>query len=138
MMIEAVITITGRPGVHLGGEIESGVVQIGDHLDLLDDGELTGEVTCHAIGSLDHIACSERCLVTVYCAALSSDQVREGQVLAGTHLRRPEDAALPRSISAPLYWQQTAQAIAFANQYAPLLMSHASDGHLPADNDHEA
>jgi translation elongation factor EF-Tu-like GTPase len=138
MMIEAVITITGRPGVHLGGEIESGVVQAGDHLDLLDDGELIGEVTCDAIGSLDHVDCPERCLVTVYCATLSPDQVREGQVLAATHLRRPGDAALPRSISAPLYRQQTAQATAFASHYAPLLMNHASDAPRPADSDHEA
>jgi hypothetical protein len=34
MTIEAVVTLTGRPGVYLGGEIEAGVVQVGDRLDL--------------------------------------------------------------------------------------------------------
>lgn len=47
MVIETIITITNRPGVHLAGEIESGVVQVGDHLDLLDGGQLT----CDGIGT---------------------------------------------------------------------------------------
>jgi len=135
MVIEVVVTLTGRPGVHLGGEIKSGVVQVGDHLDLLDGGKLAGEVTCDGIGSLDG---SERCLVTVYCAALSADKVREGQVLAGTQLRRSEDAAWPGSISAPLYQRLTAAAAAFADRYAPHLITQASDPQLPTDTDHEA
>jgi len=135
MVIETVITITRRPGVHLAGEIESGVLQIGDHLDFLDGGKLIGEVTCDGIGSLDRAGSTERCLVTVYCAALSRDDVREGQVLAGTQLRRPEDAAWPRSISAPVYQRQTAAALAFADRCAPHLMSQAGDPQLPTDGD---
>jgi translation elongation factor EF-Tu-like GTPase len=135
MVIEVVVTLTGRPGVHLGGEIESGVVQVGDHLNLLDGGKLAGEVTCDGIGSLDG---SQRCLVTVYCAALSAGEVREGQVLAGTQLRRPEDAAWPGSISAPLYQRLTAAATAFADRYAPYLVSQASDPQPLTDSDHEA
>jgi hypothetical protein len=70
--------------------------------------------------------------------ALSADKVREGQVLAGTQLRRSEDAAWPGSISAPLYQRLTAAAAAFADRYAPHLMSQASDPQLPTDTDHEA
>jgi translation elongation factor EF-Tu-like GTPase len=81
MVIEVIVTVPGRRGVHLGGEIESGVVQVGDHLDLLDHGKVIREVTCDGFGSLDRIAGTERCLVTVYCAALSPDEAREGQVL---------------------------------------------------------
>jgi hypothetical protein len=135
MVIEVIVTLTGRPGVHLGGEIQSGVVQIGDHLVLLDGATLTGEVTCDGIGSLDG---SQRCLVTVYCATLSAEEVREGQVLAGAQLRRPEDAAWPGSISAPLYQRLTAAAGAFADRSAPFLMSQASDPQLSSDSDHEA
>jgi translation elongation factor EF-Tu-like GTPase len=135
MVIEVVVALTGRPGVHLGGEIESGVVQVGDHLDLLDGATLTAKVTCDGIGSLDG---SQRCLATVYCAALSAGEVREGQVLAGTRLRRPEDAAWPGSISAPLHQQLTAVAAAFADRYAPHLMSQASGPQPPAGGDHEA
>lgn len=110
-------------------------MQVGDHLDLLDGAQLTREVTCDGIGSLDG---PQRCLVTVYCAAPSADEVREGQVLAGTQLRRPEDAAWPGSISAPLYQRLTAEAAAFADRSAPHLMSQTSDPEPPARSDHEA
>jgi translation elongation factor EF-Tu-like GTPase len=49
MTIEAIVAITGRPGVHLGGEIESGVVRVGDRLDLLDGGELVRVARCLAV-----------------------------------------------------------------------------------------
>ena len=39
-----IFTVTGRPGVHLGGEIVSGVVLVGDQLNLRDGGKLTSEV----------------------------------------------------------------------------------------------
>jgi hypothetical protein len=121
--------------VHLGGEIESGVVQVGDHLDLVDGGKLIGTVTCDGIGSLDG---AERCLVTVYCPGLSPHDIRESQVLAGTQLRRSEDAVLPRSISAPVYQRQTAAATALANRYASQLTSQVSEPQLPEENGHGA
>ena len=89
---------------------------------------------------MDRIGGTERCLVSVYCAALGKDEVREGQVLAGTQLRRPEDATWPRSISVPVYKRQTATAtaIAIANRYAPHLMSLPSDSQLPTGGDDQA
>lgn len=138
MVIEVVVTLTRWPGVHLGGEIESGVVQVGDHLDLVDSGKLIRKVTCDGIGSLDRVGGTQRCLVTVYCAAVSPEEVREGQVLTGTQLRRPEDAVLPRSVSAPVYQRETAAATAFANRYASQLMSQASEPQLPEVGGHGA
>lgn len=44
MAIEMIFTVTGRPGVHRGGEIVSGVVLVGDQLNLRDGGKLTSEV----------------------------------------------------------------------------------------------
>ena len=83
MTIEAVVTLTGRPGVHLGGDIESGVVQVGDRLDLLDHGKLINVVTCDGLGSLNRIGGTDRYLPSVHCVSLSRGEVREGQVLAG-------------------------------------------------------
>ena len=110
-------------------------MQVGDHRDLLDGAKLAGEVTCDGIGSLDG---SQRCLATVYCAALSAGEVREGQVPASTQIRRPQDAAWPGSISAPLCQRLTAAAAAFADRYAPHLMTQASGPQPPAGSDHEA
>jgi hypothetical protein len=101
MTIEAVVTFTGRPGVHLGGEIESGVIRVGDLLDLLDGGKLVKVVRCDGLGSFNRIGGTDRCLPSVHCASLSPGEVREGQVLAGTELRREEDGALPGSLSGP-------------------------------------
>jgi translation elongation factor EF-Tu-like GTPase len=125
MTIEAVVTLTGRPGVYLGGAIESGVVQVGDRLDLMDDGQLIKVVTCDGLGSVDRIGGTSRCLPGVHCISVSRGEIREGQVLAGAELRREEDAALPRSLSAPVYRRQTAAATAFADRHAPLLASQA-------------
>jgi hypothetical protein len=137
MMIEMVVTVPGRHGTYLGGEIESGVVQIGDHLVLMEDGKRVGEITCDGFGSIDRIAGTERCLVAVYSAASSSKEVRPGQVLVGTQLRRPGDAAPPASMSAPLYRRQTAAATGFASQHAPRLISQAHDGQRQSDSDCE-
>ncbi len=135
MTIETIVTLTGRPGVHLCGEIESGVVRIGDLLDLLDGGKLVTVVRCDGLGSLNRIGGTDRCLPSVHCASLSPDEVREGQVLAGTELRRAEDGALPRSLSGPVYRRQTAAATAFADRYAPLLGSQADTAPPPAAPD---
>jgi hypothetical protein len=138
MTIEAIVAITGRPGVHLGGEIESGVVRVGDRLDLLDGGELVRVVTCDGFGSFNRIGGTDRCLPSVHCGALSLGEVREGQVLAGAELRRAEDGALPGSMSRPVYRRETAAALGFADRCAPLLA--AQDGSAPpaAGNDDEA
>jgi hypothetical protein len=88
-------------GVRLGGDIESGVVQVGDRMDLLDDGKLIKVVTCDGLGSFNRIGGTDRCLPGVHSASLSPGEVREGQVLAGAELRRTEDAALPRSPQRP-------------------------------------
>jgi len=137
MTIEAVVTLTGRPGVHLGGDIESGVVQVGDRLDLLDHGKLINVVTCDGLGSLNRIGGTDRYLPSVHCVSLSRGEVREGQVLAGAELRQAEDAALPRSLSGPVYRRQTAAATAFADRHAPLLASQAAAARPPAASDDE-
>jgi hypothetical protein len=56
----------------------------------------------------------------------------QGQVLAGSELRREEDGALPRSLSGPVYRRQTAAATAFADRHAPLLASQADIAPPPA------
>lgn len=137
MTIEAVVTLTGRSGVHLGGDIESGVVQVGDRLDLLDDGKLIKVVTCDGLGSFNRIGGTDLCLPSVHCVSLSRGEVREGQVLAGAELRLAEDAALPRSLSGPVYRRQTAAATAFADRHAPLLASQAATARPPAASDDE-
>jgi hypothetical protein len=135
MTIETVVTLTGRPGVHLGGEIESGVIRAGGLLDLLDGGKLVTVVRCDGLGSFNGIGGTGRCLPSVHCASLSPDEVREGQVLAGTELRREEDGALPRSLSGPVYRRHTAAATAFADRHAPLPASQARSAPPPAAPD---
>jgi hypothetical protein len=132
MTIEAIVAITGRPGVFLGGEIESGVLRVGDRLDLLDGGKLVRVVTCDGFGSFNRIGGTDRCLPGVHCAALSAGEVRAGQVLAGTELRRPEDGARPGCISGPVYRRETAAALGFAERCAPLLAAQA--GHAPVQD----
>jgi len=62
MTIEAVVTVTGRPGVHLGGETGSGVIRVGDLLDLLDGGKLVTVVRCDGLGSFNGTGGTGRCL----------------------------------------------------------------------------
>jgi len=69
---------------------------------------------------------------SVHCASLSPGEVRKGQVLTGTELRREEDGALPRSLSGPVYRRQTAAATAFADRHASLLASQAGIAPPPA------
>jgi hypothetical protein len=135
MTIETVVTLTGRPGVHLGGEIESGAIRVGDLLDLLDGGKLVTVVRCDGLGSFNGIGGTGRYLPSVHCASLGPGEVREGQVLAGTELRREEDGALPRSLSGPVCRRQTAAATAFADRHAPLLASQARSAPPPAAPD---
>lgn len=135
MTIETVVTLTGRPGVHLGGETGSGVVRVGDLLDLLDGGKLVTVVRCDGLGSFNGTGGTGRCLPSVHCASLGPDEVHEGQVLAGTELRREEDGALPRSLSGPVCRRQTAAATAFADRHAPLLASQARSAPPPAAPD---
>jgi translation elongation factor EF-Tu-like GTPase len=40
LVIEKAIALAGRPGLHLAGEIEPGIVQVGDHLSVLGSGTL--------------------------------------------------------------------------------------------------
>jgi translation elongation factor EF-Tu-like GTPase len=46
MTVREIVTLTRRPGVHLGGKIESGVVRVGDQLDLLDGDTVVRALTC--------------------------------------------------------------------------------------------
>jgi hypothetical protein len=88
-------------------------------------GTLVTVVRCDGLGSFNRIGGTDRCLPSVHCASLGPGEVREGQVLAGTELRREEDGALPRSLSGPVCRRQTEAATAFADRHAPLLASQA-------------
>ncbi len=122
MVVQEIFAITRRPGVHLGGRIESGVVRVGDRLRLMDGGTLIRVITCDGISFLDNIAHPERTLVTVHATALKPGDVQKGQVLAGTQIRPLDAASWPHSISGPLAERLTAECAGFASRTAgPLL-----------------
>ena len=51
MTIEQVIQLSRRPGFYLAGKISSGVVRIGDHLNLLDGETVVRQVTAAMVSS---------------------------------------------------------------------------------------
>jgi hypothetical protein len=83
MTIRDVFTITRRPGLYLAGKIESGVIHIGDRLNLIDGGAVIREVTCDAIEFADGRGLPGGFLVAVQVKSLRPGDASEGQVLAG-------------------------------------------------------
>jgi translation elongation factor EF-Tu-like GTPase len=121
MTVREVVAVPRRPGVYLAGKIESGVVRIGDRLELLDGDTVFYTLTCEGIEFIDYVSEPERSLVAVHCVSLQPGEVRKGQVLAGTEHRPPQ----PQSMSAPLAHKQTAAASTFAMDNVESLLAQA-------------
>jgi translation elongation factor EF-Tu-like GTPase len=82
MTIGKIIHLQQRPGLYLAGKIESGIVRIGDRLNLVD-GAVVREVTCDAVEFVDvDVHRPELVLIAVLGKSLVPGDASEGQTLA--------------------------------------------------------
>jgi translation elongation factor EF-Tu-like GTPase len=83
MTIGKVIHLQQRPGLYLAGKIESGIVCVGDRLNLVDGETVVREVTCDAVEFVDvDMHRPELALIAVLDKSLVPGDAREGQTLA--------------------------------------------------------
>jgi hypothetical protein len=82
MTICQVFSLTGRKGLFLAGEIESGVLYVGDRLNLLDGETIVREVTCDGVEFVLYSSQPVSEQMAVYVKELRPGDAREGQALA--------------------------------------------------------
>lgn len=80
-LVEMVVQITGRPGVFMAGMIESGVVCVGDGLQLIEDDRVIAEFECDGVEFADRIGPDKHSLPAIYSRDVDPSIVREGQRL---------------------------------------------------------
>jgi hypothetical protein len=105
MTIGKVIHLQQRPGLYLAGKIESGIVCVGDRLNLVDGETVVREVTCDAVEFVDvDMHRPELALIAVLDKSLVPGDAREGQTLASVPPANGDaDTSTSRSYRSQLY-----------------------------------